>query len=144
MIHINRTRRQTWWNNEHADSGAHGLLVSGNFCGTKIVSDGTWFAVPHPAYSNDIVNDMNENFRASEPDICYDARIANSNAFMHDYWTRGHTHAPSPLYSSTVTPTLASSAAAAAAGWQKAEVRGRPGDKPWGELVERLVQTLKN
>ena len=99
MIHINRTRRQTWWNNEHADSGAHGLLVSGNLCGTKIVSDGTWFAVPHPAYSNDIVNDMNENFRASEPDICYDARIANSNAFMHDYWTRGHTHAPSPLSS---------------------------------------------
>ena len=60
---------------------------------------------------------MDQNFRASEPDIVYDSRVANRASI--DAWTSG-------------TSALSND-------WPHAVERGRPGDKPWGALIERPV-----
>ena len=85
----------------------------------RVINDVTAsrLAVPHPAYTNDIENDMDQNFRASEPDIVYDSRVANRASI--DAWTSG-------------TSALSND-------WPHAVERGRPGDKPWGALIERPV-----
>lgn len=106
---------QTWWNNEHLDSGVHAVLVSGNVCESTVSSDSSWRAVPHPAYSNDITDDLAENFRASEPDTVFDARA--------DVPMQGWT-------SNNFTDSA----------WPQCVVRGVPGGPPWGELVERPIR----
>ena len=85
----------TWHNNEHADSGAHGILLSLRVCGRQVQTGTTATlvrAVVHPAYSNDIgagrggvFADPHQNPRASEPDIVFDARVAN-HGFVN--WTQ--------------------------------------------------------
>ena len=108
---------QTWWNNEHADSGAHALLVAGSVCGVPMASGSDsqpWRAVPHTAYSNDLMHDMNQNFRFSEPDVVFDARLAGP--FLN--WTAlgfDDSH------------------------WPHTVDRGAPGSAPWGALVARPI-----
>jgi hypothetical protein len=104
---------QPWWNNEHSDSGVHALLFAGDMCGTPLVSDASWRAVPHPAYSNDFMSDLRPNFRASEPDIVFDSSVTTLKG-----WT-------SPTFDDTAWPMSVS--------------KGSPGDAPWGALVERPI-----
>jgi alpha-L-rhamnosidase len=113
---------QTWWNNEHSDSGRHALLVDGTVCGTRLVttahgssgSAATWRAVPHGGFSNDIESDMRQNFRFSDPDTVFNATasLALGN------WTQ-------PDFDDAAWPTVVE--------------LGRPGDGPWGALVERPI-----
>ena len=77
-----------------------------------------WRAVPHPAYTNDLISDLSQNFRFSEPDIVYDAKIGA--AFGN--WT-------SIDYKSTEEHYY----------WPLAVDRGRPGEAPWGKLVPRPI-----
>eukprot|EP00937_MAST-01D_sp_MAST-1D-sp2_P003606 g3606.t1 len=107
---------QEWWNNEHADSGRHALLLAGNICGgdAALATSAAWRAVPHPGFSNDLESDAAQNFRFSEPDIVFDAAAAAPLA----NWT-------APSFDDAT--------------WPRATALGDPGDAPWGALVARPI-----
>ena len=107
---------QTWWNNEHHDSGMHALLISGNICGRKLTTNSDWLSRVHPAYTNDIMDDMQQNFRFSDPDIVFDARIAAAESMTT--WTMTHYNDSS---------------------WPRSLEHGPAGSGRWGELIARPI-----